>query len=61
MAYIKWLSCVVLAGILAFPAAAVGADHGAGALLLIDIQQFYFNGGKLPLTGGDAASMRSSG
>lgn len=55
-----WVAALLLGGVLASVSAAAGEDRAADlegtALLVIDIQAFYFPGGRLPLVEPEAAS-----
>ncbi len=55
-----WIAAIVLAGLLAAVSAAAGDDRRTdlegAALLVIDVQAFYFPGGKIPLVEPEKAS-----
>jgi len=58
-----WIAAIVLAGLLAAVSAAAGADRSTdlegAALLVIDVQAFYFPGGKVPLVEPEAATINA--
>ena len=60
MATRVWIAAIVLAGLLAAVSAAAGDDRSTdlagAALLVIDVQSFYFPGGKVPLVEPEKAS-----